>query len=82
MNGFARFLEILRHQDPELVAVMEAEREALKLGLLEITPEGHAIMKIIPGTPNDVFIMSTPQKKWKDISVFNGTALKVEKADA
>ena len=81
MNGFARFLEILRHQDPELVAVMEAEREALKLGLLEITPEGHAIMKIIPGTPNDVFIMSTPQKKWKDISVFNGTPLKVEKED-
>ena len=40
------------------------------------------IMPIIPTGQSELFLISTPKGKWKDVSVFNGTALKVEKADA
>ena len=40
------------------------------------------IMPIIPTGQGELFLVSTPKGKWKDVSVFNGRRLEVEKADA
>ena len=73
VNSYAKFLEIMREQDPEYVEIWQTETKLFKAGLIEIKPNGKGTQ--FTRKALDVLLASIPQDEC-DLHLVNTTETK------